>query len=495
MRSLKFSGHTTRRIAFATLGLTSILASCAPVPVPVDEGTNAAIESPVVGRRRLRVDGPRLRDELGREVILRGYNAGGRAKMAPYLPFDLAAGETVAQGADRYFGRIASLGANVVRLVFSWEAYEPTRGNYDAAYLARYEAMLDAADARGIAVIVDFHQDVFASPFCGDGFPLWALGPIPHGAPHYDCKFPYWSLPAFNPLSPTSAGFDRLWNDRDGLQGAMEAMWRRVASEFAEHPAVAGFEIMNEPGAGSVGNARLDAEVLPAFYERMGRAIREVAGDVPIFWDTRIGATGVPEGLRPPAIPGAVFAPHYYEQMIAIGVPVVRTDVITRDLRATFAPTETWGMPVLLGEFGVPNGNLAKAGYLDTVLDLVDDLRGHATMWDASLSPTLWNSEDFSVFDASGREQSWVPRVVRAYPRAVAGRIVRFRWEFDTKRFDLEVASATVGTTEVYLPRRHLGTVPRITITGGATYNFDSARELLLISAPAGSAYVLTVTR
>jgi hypothetical protein len=33
-------------------------------------------------------DGTLIRDSLGRQVTLRGVNAGGRSKFAPYMPFD-----------------------------------------------------------------------------------------------------------------------------------------------------------------------------------------------------------------------------------------------------------------------------------------------------------------------------------------------------------------------------------------------------------------------
>jgi endoglycosylceramidase len=484
-------GMGVRRMAWLVL-----LSNGCGVSETAVETHRLALDSAAVRTRKLRVDGARLLDELGREVVLRGFNVGGRAKMPPHLPFELPAGTSVVDAADAYFARIAALGANHVRLTFAWEAYEPTRGTYDAGYLAQYETLLDAADANGIAVVVDFHQDVFASAFCGDGFPLWALGPIQHGPPHYDCGFPWWSFSAFNPLSATNAAFDRLWHDRDGLQSAMEAMWRRVAARFATHPAVAAFEVMNEPVAGTIPSERFDAEVLPAFYERMGRAIREAAGDFPIFIDPRMAVVGIPRGFRLPALPGVVYAPHYYEAFAMMSVPWVRHHVIRKDLDATFAALSTWSVPVYLGEYGVPNHNLAKASYLDAVLDRVDFYRGHAAMWDASMSPTLWNGEDFSVFTASGAEQPWVDAsVVRAYPRAVAGRIVSFTWDGDRKRFDLAVSDSQSGTTEIYLPRRHLGDNPHVTVTGGASFHFDAATELLWVAAPLGSSYAVSVVR
>src|SRR6202041_3902502 len=41
---------------------------------------------------RMVADGTRLVDGLGRTVFLRGVDAGGRSKFAPYVPFDFVSG-------------------------------------------------------------------------------------------------------------------------------------------------------------------------------------------------------------------------------------------------------------------------------------------------------------------------------------------------------------------------------------------------------------------
>ena len=141
---------------------------------------------------RLTTVGTNFEDSLGRVVFLRGVDAGGRSKFAPYVPFDFAATDFDAALAQ-YMDRAASWGIDVMRVPFTWAALEPTQGQDDEAWLARYDALLDAAWARGIWTVVDFHQDVYAENLCGDGFPSWTLANPP--APHHDC--PQWSLEYF----------------------------------------------------------------------------------------------------------------------------------------------------------------------------------------------------------------------------------------------------------------------------------------------------------
>ena len=74
--------------------------------------------------------------------------------------------------------QLADWGVSVIRLVISWEAYEPTLGTYDDAYLAAMVRIAEAAWERGIYTIVDVHQDGYSRyqlGGCGDGFPEWAI--------------------------------------------------------------------------------------------------------------------------------------------------------------------------------------------------------------------------------------------------------------------------------------------------------------------------------
>lgn len=444
---------------------------------------DARLEAPVLTSARWHVSGTEVVDDLGRELVLRGFNVGGRTKMPPFMPFELDSASTLEAQADDFFARLEALSANAVRLGFSWEALEPVEGTYDAEYVRRYRVLMDAARAHGISVLVDFHQDVYASPFCGDGFPVWTLGPIPHGAPHYDCGFPAWSNPAFDPTSPVSAAFDRVYQNQDGLLDKLVAMWVHMAEAVGDHPAFGAYDMFNEPAAGSIPYATFDSVNLTALHERIGVALTTATPGATVFGHGRIGdSIGSPSSVVFPSIPTFAYSPHYYHPLVILGFDILDEADLRRALTTTLAPAVAAGVPTVIGELGVPNTSPIKAEYLSLVLDILDETQTGLLLWEATASDILWNSEDFSVLDGEGNETPGSEAMVRAYPRAVAGHVERFSYDARTHHFELEVSDAADEVTEIELPGRWYRS-PRVRVEGPARYRFDRARHRLLVRA------------
>src|SRR5581483_3266344 len=122
---------------------------------------------------------PVLRDGYGREVVLRGFNVSGEAKLAEngYLPFASRADADASAAAMRQL-----TGANVVRVLVSWAGAEPTPAGVDSGYLAKLADQVSAFTSRGIRVLLDFHQDLYSralfnqgSWYTGDGAPQWVV--------------------------------------------------------------------------------------------------------------------------------------------------------------------------------------------------------------------------------------------------------------------------------------------------------------------------------
>jgi endoglycosylceramidase len=454
------------------------------------DSTDPPLDPPTLTSRRLTTRGDVLIDQLGRAVILRGVNVGGRSKMPPFLPFDIADPGEIPAKADRLMSTVRALGANAVRLTFSWEALESVRGTFDAEYLRRYRLLLDAAHKAELHVIVDFHQDVFHAAFCGDGFPEWALGDIVHGPPHYDCAFPFWSLPYFDTASTVSQAFDRLWANTDGLLDAFAAMWRHVARDLGSHPAVAAFEVINEPGAGSTALDVMGTAVLPPLYDRIAEIIESEAGPAAILGDEPVAMNGEVKYLARPTHSRFVYAPHYYDSLTMLGVGPLDPARIRTAVSAVLARTGGWNAPVVLGEFGAPNSVTFKPEYLAAIFDSLDAGRASGLMWDVSASATKWNNEDFGPLLPDGTELPWAGLLDRPAPRAIDGAITSFKWDPLVRQFDLAVSGAGDNVSEIYLPVRHLGMAPKLTVTG-ARFRFSPATGQLLVAAPRGASWSL----
>ncbi len=418
-------------------------------------------------------------------MLLRGVNAGGRSKLPPFFPFPFAEAGAPAlpftDAAAAFAERARSWGCNCVRLPFTWEAVEPERGHYDEEFLNRYVALARAFSDRGLRVVVDFHQDVFARPFAGDGFPLWAVpeGDWPTPEPHY------WFL-GYIQHPGVRLAFDRFWADEDGLRQAFVAMWRHVAGRLWSEPGVVGFEVINEPGWGSADPTTWAAEVLTPFYTELAGVIREVAPGALVFFDST-GAEALTgrTALHRPGGEGLVFAPHSYaDSVILTGTWDGRGD-FRKSLGAWDAVGAAWDVPVLLGEFGCQARTERSAAYVQAHYDALDALWMHGTYWEYSADPLDWNDEGLSLCDADGGERGTVAAIVRPYPRAVAGERPNFHYDVETRVARLTYDAHAGGVTEVALPPRLYPREPRIEVEGA---HWTRVTDHLQITADRGGA-------
>jgi endoglycosylceramidase len=446
---------------------------------------------------RLVVDGRALRDASGRQVLLRGINVGGRSKLPPFFPFEFReSGQPDQAGAPPFDGalaqyaeRICGWGLNVVRLVWIWEALEPERGQYDEKYLERYLAMVRAFTSRGVRVVVDFHQDVYARPYCGDGFPRWAC-PQPVADPAQGCSSWYAGYQS-NP--DVRLAFDRFWRNEDGLQDAFIAAWRLMASRTWPEDGVIGFDIINEPSPGSTPKAKWYAEALGPFYTRLATALTSVAPGALLFAepDGFDGPTGQTELGRPEGT-GFVLAPHYYNPLVFLYRKWTGDSDLREPIGSWDAVGQGWGVPLFLGEFGVTPTVDGGLDYLRALYDALDHFGTHGTLWEVSRSRVDWNDEGYSVLDADGRESPLVEGLVRAYPRALAGTLHSFTFEAKSRAGSLSWETTPNGVTEIAAATRLYPDGVEATLEGvPGCVAWDPQRQALIAETwTAGSAQV-----
>ena len=188
----------------------------------------------------IKVNEDRFVDKHGREVIFNGLNVVNKNPDDQFIP--------TLENID--LDRFEKWGVNLVRLGINWSALEPEPFTYDEQYLQRVQDIVDIFGKHGIYVILDMHQDLYGQKF-DNGAPLWAT--LDEGQPHVTGDI--WSDAYL--LSPAvQTAFDNFWKNMEvpggtGLQNHYAAAWAEVASWFAGHPAIIGYDLMNEPFIGT----------------------------------------------------------------------------------------------------------------------------------------------------------------------------------------------------------------------------------------------------
>ncbi len=489
--------------ALLSLALAGI-AACAP-PTARDTPSEAPADAAPSSA-------PFIRDDQGRALIFHGMNVDSHAKSSPGRELDISPDE-IAMMADDW-------GLNFVRMLVLWDQAEPTPGVYDEAYFDRIEARLDQFDANGMKVMLDMHQDLYAAKFTGDGAPDWAIRD--DGLP-FEAQTLSWALNYFQPAVKRS--FDNFWAYTDGdhadLQDHYSALWAHLAERFQDHPAVIGYDLMNEPHPGSdfdlaeiVGREELgdggtsrtfDEDKLGPFYQRVIHAIREVDSDSWLFVESRYGGPGnggrsflpVLDDPRPED-PRLVYTPHLYSfDLEAQGAypsddPTIpfwearRTEELARQ-----------PMPMVLGEWGLAHDATDAARFDDEVLAMSDRMMAGWAYWSWDPGGT-W---PFWVRDGQA-ETPHLDRAVRTYPRAVAGDPLGFHLDPATGTFSLTFVDrdGVSGPTEIYVPSRHYpnGVDVRSTDLDG-TWSFawsQTRADVLEVTMTAtGGQHALYVTR
>lgn len=477
---------TRASLALLALAPAAALAGCSSAPAdPVP--TTCTLAVPALSTTHLRADGTVLRDALDRAVFLRGVNAGGRSKLPPFSPFDYAEG-AYQSALDAYLDRAASWGIDVLRVPFTWEAVEPVQGMDDEAFLKRYDALLDGAHARGMLTVVDFHQDIYAQIYCGDGFPAWTV-PGPHPEPHHDC--PSWGTKYLDDKA-VHAAFDAFWAEGSPVQEAYGKLWERLAKRYADRPGVIGFEVFNEPGWGSADLDSWEATTLTTFYGVLAARLRKLAPSTLIFFDAPgVDAVFAQTNLQRPAGEGLVFAPHYYQAGALTGAGG-NPDLVLAKLKVWANYGRKWDVPVFLGEFGEPSGIATAEPFLRAHYDAMDATGVHGTAWEYSTSTEIWNAEELSVAAADGTELPVAQALIRPFARAIAGAEISAAFDAGAKTFTLAFTPTSSSTvSEISVPARAYPSGYDVTVSGACTDSSQAGR--LLVRASGSDPVSLTI--
>jgi aryl-phospho-beta-D-glucosidase BglC (GH1 family) len=275
----------------------------------------------------IKLDGPHFKDAAGRTLLLRGVNLGGSSKV-PCVPdgsswnragfYDHRHVSFVGRPfplaeADEHFSRLYAWGFRFARFLVTWEAIEHEGpGIYDEEYLQYLRDILIKAASHGIQVFIDPHQDVWSRFTGGDGAPGWTLeltgfdlGKLhaagaailhqEHGDP-----FPRMIWPTNNNKLAAATMFTlffggndfapRLLVDGVPVQEYLQQHYidaiKQVALRLKDLPSVVGYDTLNEPSAGFIGQGDLN---------RPASAVFLLKGETPTIFQAMLMGAGSPQ--------------------------------------------------------------------------------------------------------------------------------------------------------------------------------------------------------
>ena len=386
-------------------------------------------------------DGSFFRDEIGRVLMLRGVNVSNGSKGAPFYPAWLQ---------PEHYQMISAGGFNVIRFLLQWEAVEPEPGIYDEQYLDLVEQRVGLAQAAGLYVLLDMHQDVWGQKYGGNGAPEWAT--IDHGLPFDPPAGVNWFMKYGEPA--VCQAFQSLWDNEEGIRDNYANAWQTVAARFADNHAVIGFDLMNEPWVGNYSVMEIpefESQALVPFYAAVAEAIRAVDSNHIIFVEpSATRSIGMLGGMGPIGDDLVAYAPHYYHPtMDMMGRYWDSIDSIDALFTQFRSEAQAVGGPVFLGEFGFFAGNEGDNLYARHQIELFEKYSMSFAAW--SFDP---GNGGFNMLNKD-LQPTWPLELLSTpYPERVNGDLVTWHFHRGYRELNVEVSPAgwPPGKTVIALP-------------------------------------------
>jgi endoglycosylceramidase len=389
------------------------------------DGDAGACTSPSFSGSPLGVRCNALVDSEGRTVLLHGLNA----RVASVFDDTFTDGRlplmTLPSFTAEDATRIRALGFNALRLPVNWSGIEPTEdGGIVASYLDGVAAVTSMCGAAGVLVLIDLHQDAYSKEIGQDGAPLWAISPPPTqllGGPLTDLGSRFSSVQVQDAYSTFFAGPDA----GAYLRTRYAAMAEKLATRFANDPAVLGFELYNEPIAGEPQLVAFDQQMIPAVRAAAPtklvlfepNAVRNEINMAPLG-DGSLGA-------------GTAYAPHVYT--LAFTDPdetgVTEATYSASNVNA-LSEARSWEAPLVITEYGYPPGSPNFANWAMWQGDLEDEVRASSFFWLWKEYGTgSWGFYDFDDAGTGTERGAVVAAMTRARLEAAAGEIVSVAYD------------------------------------------------------------------
>lgn len=217
---------------------------------------------------------------------------------------------------------LQNIGINLIRLPVAWNVLVNDDGTWKTNAWTKIDWLVTQAAARNIYVLFDLHT-------------------LPGG----DC--PWGSCGRFG----SNPG--EFWTNT-AYQDMVNSMWQTIATHFKNNPAIAGYDLMNEPLIDYGEDADDTAQKL-AYYERLYNTVRAIDPDHTIFVEQFFDWS---DSFKPSTSShnwtNVVYEIHPYDMPNGKDWDAQNTLVTTKiaDV-AAHMNDPTWNSPVLLGEYSL----------------------------------------------------------------------------------------------------------------------------------------------
>lgn len=373
-----------------------------------------------------------IRDADDRIVIYHGVNVSNFSKQAPdqiswHQPEDLL--------------RLSDWGFNLVRYLVFWEAVEPEPGKYNDAYMQETIKRIKFLRNHDIDVVLDFHQDLYAQKFTGNGFPSWTIRDD-------DLEFIPRQPWAMNYLTgPVAACFTNFWKSEELKKSYVKAL-EYVLSQVTDLDNVIGIDAINEPFPGLT--VSFESKTLTEFYGRIQKMMK-VRGffKQKLFFEPVIyTSTGIATNLKFKG-ENSVYFPHYYDEMCARwhSYSTSNYKIMRKAFQIKLMEACEFGCPLIYGEFGIQPSVSGYTAFLKDFTDISDE---YCTGW-AYWSYDMTQHNDFGIINDQKLENTCMKILVRVYPQRIAGRNPKFG--IKGNRFELTYETLlTNAPTIIFIP-------------------------------------------
>lgn len=421
----------------------------------------------------------------------RVYIADANGRALQFHGFNIKTAHPAADATDELLALAAARGMDHVRVGWYWQYLEPEQGSFDESFVQQLVTVLDRAERHGLLVIFDMHQDVYGEAFGSHGMPAWATRTDGLSFEPQES----WLLEYLQPAVMTA--FDHLYDDEDLRQTQIDA-WLHVVHAVKDHPALLGYDLLNEPfGLLREGHdlfseaARIERDQLTPMYQRLTDAISAVDPDHWIFFEPpNVASLGISTNLGEVRGPKVAFYPHMYDAGIetATYAPdgTIQLDPTFFDKWADAIVTylDRHPMPMLIGEWGIAHPEIPGMDvFVERSLETLDRVSSGWSMFQ------MCTGGGYCPFDSDGRPRPGIGQIFQPFAKAIAGAPTLSTWNVDARTLTLTLRDRGIdATTDIYLDADHTyagrWVVETTAAEGSWSHSYDPDTDVLSVSLP-----------